>query len=734
MKSKKTGLALLFILVIISFTTLASGQSLRLPKIFSDNMVLQQQLPVVIWGWAEPGTKVSVKFDRQNKTVKSDSDGQWRVELKPLKANSKGQKLTVKTVKETIEFENVLIGEVWLCSGQSNMEWPVSKVDDAKQEIAKADYPLIRHIRIEHVMKPEPLDDVETIKGWEICTPETVPTFTAVGYFFGEELLEKLNVPIGLLHSSWGGSTIEAFTSLEGFKQVPELANYVKQVEASTPSHPTYKKSVTKSIEEAEKWISEAKEKLKIDERVSNMPALNNSTRPLLNWMDPANKHNAMIAGLVPYRIRGSIWYQGEANHTEDMIYVKKTQALVEGWRKAWGQPDLPYYYVQIAPFTYWNEQPHILPPFWEVQAAIEKEISNTGMVVINDVANIKDIHPKNKRPVGYRLAQQALANTYGKDIIDGGPQFDKMKIEAGRLRVSFTRTGSGLATRDSKSPDWFEIAAKDGVFVQADAKIEGNTVVLSSPGVKKPVAMRYAWSMIAEPNLRNIEGFPVSAFQAGKINERYLPDSKVPEAKNYELVYSFDIGNKGTTKKMATYRIDRAKEIGSFDRVAYFLALHKPGESLEYVWLTMDPFVKEAAKLGIPTSSVKHTLMQWVENVTVKTNVDGIRTGEGLKGYIEFWPNSYNAKNAAHIPGASEEVYDFGDTPTGPFEGHGSMQIYIPSEKQTVFAINNWSTGPKTEVGIGNSPVGNPDYTFSKDTADQYQLKRLFVLVRPAK
>ena len=732
MNLKSTRLAVILISLIFVMTTPAAGESLRLPKIFSDNMVLQQQLPVVIWGWAESATKVTVTFERQKKTVKADSEGKWRIELKPLKANSRGDKLIVSTLEETIEFDNVLVGEVWLCSGQSNMEWPMSKVDDAEEEIAAADCPLIRHIRIKHVMKSEPVDDVETVKGWEICTPETVPTFTAVGYFFGAELLEKLNVPIGLLHSSWGGSTIEAFISLEGFRQVPELSDYVQRIEASTPSHPLYKQAVKKSIADAEQWTREAKEALKTDERVSSMPALANSAEPLLNWVDPANKHNAMIAGLVPYRIRGAIWYQGESNHTEDMIYARKTQALVEGWRKAWGQPDLPYYYVQIAPFTYWNEQADILPPFWEVQAAIEKEIPNTGMVVINDVANIKDIHPRNKRPVGYRLAQQALANTYGKDVIDGGPQFDKMKIEDGRLRVFFKRTGSGLTTRDGKEPDWFEIAGENGVFAKAQAKIDGKTVVLNSADVDKPVAMRYAWSMLAEPNLRNIEGFPVSAFRGGKINERFLLDSMVPEAKRFELVYSFDIGNEATTKKVASYRVDRTKEIESFDRVAYFLVLKEAQESPEYVWVTMDPFANEAARLGIPTSSAGKTLMQWVENVTVKTNVDRLKTGEGMKGYLEFWPNNYEAKNAAHIPGASEDAYDFGDTPTGPFEGYGSMQIHIPSEKQTVFAINNWSAGPKTEVGIGNSPVGNPDYTFSGICAEQYELKRLFVLVRP--
>jgi len=414
------------------------------------------------------------------------------------------------------------------------------------------------------------------------------------------------------------------------------------------------------------------------------------------------------------------------------MIYVKKTEALVKGWRRAWDQPDLPYYYVQIAPFTYGNESVHVLPAFWEVQAAIEKQIPHTGMVVTNDVADLKDIHPRNKKPVGHRLAQQALANTYDRDVIDGGPQFQKMDMEDGRLRIRFTRTGSGLTTRDGKSPDWFEITAEDGIFVPAQASIHGDTVVLSSADIKKPVAMRYAWSMLAEPNLRNIEGFPVGAFRAGKINERFIVDSQVPEAKAYELVYSFDIGNTRTNKKTASYRVDRSPEVGSFDRVAYFLALKKADESLKYVWVTMDPFAKEAAKLGVPTSGVGATVTQWVDNVAVKTNVKGLQTGNGLKGYIEFWPNNYNPKNSAHIPGASEDAFDFGDTPTGPFEGYGSMQIHIPSEKQTVLALNNWSTGPKTEVGIGNCPTGNPDYTFSGVTADTYELKRLFVLVRP--
>jgi len=732
MHSKSTGLAVLFLALILMTTSLAAAQSLRLPKVFTDNMVLQQELPVVIWGWAEPAAQVTLTFAGQKKSVKANGQGEWRVQLDPLKVNARGAKLRVSSSEETVEFSNVLVGEVWLCSGQSNMEWPVSQTDNAEQEIKGADFPLIRHIRIEHVMKPEVQDDVDTNKGWEVCTPDTVPTFTAVGYFFGRELLQKLNVPIGLLHSSWGGSNIEAFTALEGFKLVPELSDYVQRIEASTPGHPNYEQAVERSLDDVAKWIQAGQQALAQDRRVPTIPVLADSARPLMNWVDPANKHNAMIAGLVPYRIRGSIWYQGESNHTEDMIYLKKTEALVKGWRKLWGQPELPYYYVQIAPFTYGNESVHVLPAFWEVQAAIEQQIPHTGMVVINDVADLKDIHPRNKQPVGYRLAAQALANTYGRDVVDGGAQFKRMDVEDERLRIHFERTGSGLCTRDSEAPDWFEIAAEDGVFVPAQAQIDGDTVVLSSPDIKKPAAMRYAWSMLAEPNLRNVEGFPVSAFRAGQINERFIVDTKLPEAKAYELVYSFDIGNTRTSKKAASYRVDRSADIGPFDRVAYFLALKKADATLEYMWVSLDPFADEAAKLGVPTASIGATRKQWVDNMAVKTNVQGLKTGKGLKGYIEFWPNNYNPKNSANIPGASEEAFDFGDTPTGPFEGYGSMQIHIPSEKQTVFAMNNWSTGPKTEVGIGNCPTGNPDYTFSGVTADTYQVKRLFVLVRP--
>ncbi|MCP4450928.1 MAG: sialate O-acetylesterase [Planctomycetes bacterium] len=715
---------------ILILSTAALAEPLRLPTIFGDHMVLQRDLPVVIWGWAEPDQTVTVSMGSQEKSVTASQQGQWRVQLAPLQASREGQTLRVKTKDGLVEFGDVLVGEVWLCSGQSNMEWRVGQSDDAEQEIANADCSLIRHIEIDHVMLPEPRDDVASKKGWEVCTPKTVPSFTATGYFFGRELFDQLDVPIGLVNSCWGGSNIEAFTSLEGFRQVPSLSEYVSRIETSQPDNPAYKKAVTETMAAAHNWLAQAEQALEGGQRVTLPPALPKGVLPLMAWADPANKHNAMIQGLVPYRIRGSIWYQGESNHAEGMRYVDKTRALVRGWRQAWGQPDLPYYYVQIAPYVYGEEDPEILPIFWEAQEAIETEIPHTGMVVIHDVGNLRDIHPRNKKPVGRRLALQALNKTYGKDVVSGGPQFDRLMKEGPSLRVWFKRTGSGLVTSDGEAPDWFEIAGENGLFLPAQARIDGKSVVLSHDRMKTPCAMRYAWSKMAEPNLRNREGFSVSPFRAGEIPERALVDGLVKQAKAYSLIYSTDVGAAGTTQKAAAYRVNHAKEIGAFDRVAYFLALKKADAPVQYVWASMDPFVTQATKLGVPTSAVDVTFRMWVRQMTVQSNVPGVVNGEGIKGYIEFWPNNYNATNGHSIENASDEAFDFGDTPVAPRQGYGSMQIHNPAARQTVLAVNKWHEGASADVGIGNSPTGNPDYTF-RSNAGEYQLKRLMVLVR---
>lgn len=471
----------------------AHGQELRLPKVFGDHMVLQQELPVVLWGWGQAGQRVLVQFAGQKQSTDVATDGRWRVTLDPLKASAEGKTLTVKAGDESIAFDDVVVGEVWLCSGQSNMEMAVASCNSAREEIANADYPAIRHIMVEHVVLPDPADDVQTKAGWQRCSPQTAGGFTAAGYYFARELLKELKVPIGLVHSSWGGSMIEPFTSLEGFKAIPELANYVKRIEDATPGHPNYEKAIRSTMEATRKWLADAERALAEGDRVGAVPTLPGEANPLQNWADPANKYNAMIHGLVPYRIRGTIWYQGEANHNDGMLYVKKTEALLAGWRRAWGQPELPHYYVQIAPYHYGDEDPTILPTFWEAQAAIERELPQTGMVVTHDIGDTQDIHPKNKQAVGYRLAALALANTYGKGIVCGGPRFERMVVEGDSVRVFFNRLGGGLVTSDGKAPDAFEIGGENGVFVAAEAKIDGQTIVLCSPEVRRPCAIRYA-------------------------------------------------------------------------------------------------------------------------------------------------------------------------------------------------------------------------------------------------
>jgi sialate O-acetylesterase len=255
---------------------------------------------------------------------------------------------------------------------------------------------------------------------------------------------------------------------------------------------------------------------------------------------------------------------------------------------------------------------------------------------------------------------------------------------------------------------------------------------VLQSPEVHQPCAIRYAWSKLAGPNLRNAEGFPVSAFRCGQLPERAMVDRLVPQAKGYELLYSHDIGSGGTSQNAAAYRVDRAKEVGAFDRVAYFLVLQKDGGPIQYVWASMKPFTTDARRLGIPTVSTQANFHQAVEDMEVLTNVDGVTTGEGMTGYIEFWPSNYGPENTGQVKGASDEAFDFGDTPGTTVAGYGSMQIHNPSAKQTVMALNRWWDAA-IDVGIGNSPEGNPDYTF-RGNAGQYRIKRLMVLVRPVK
>jgi len=402
----------------------------------------------------------------------------------------------------------------------------------------------------------------------------------------------------------------------------------------------------------------------------------------------------------------------------------------VTGWRKLWGEGDFPFYFVQIAPYNYGNN-PETEAEIWEAQTAAANTIPNTGMAVVNDIGNLKDIHPTNKQDVGHRFALLALAKTYGqKNLVYSGPTFKALAVTGDSLRVTFDHIGSGLASRNGKPLDWFEIIdADEGGLVKANARIDGDTVILSAPGVKHPVAMRFAWSGLAEPNLMNAAGLPASAFRAGDQPKRDWLGMNVPEAKDYQVVYDLDLTKLGPAIQ---YDVDNHGNIHKpFDRIAYFVELQDANLNTQDVFVSMDAFTDNLGKIGVPVFGSGADFQQNVANLDVFSNIKGIATGTGLNGgNIEFWPNNYARANSANVPNASSDVFDFGDQRTDPTDGYGSMQVHNHDARQTLFAINHWREGAHADVGIGNQTKNNPDWTFAGN-AGSYHAMRLRVLVR---
>ncbi|NLZ01690.1 MAG: sialate O-acetylesterase [Pirellulaceae bacterium] len=704
----------------------ACRADVRLPKIFGPKMVLQREMPIPVWGWADPGEKVSVKLGSgRAETATAGDDGAWRVTL-PAQPAGGPTDLTVSG-KNTIRLEDLLIGEVWLCSGQSNMEWVVANCDRAADEIAAADYPQIRHIQIPKTPAGFPQDDVNA--AWTVCTPQTAGAYTAVGFFFGRALHKELKVPVGLINSSWGGTRIEPWTPPCGFAGEPNLADIYRQVKLADPADPSYKARLRTYLEDLETWLGKAKTALAGELPLDGSPAYPAELLPLAGHQAPATLYNGMIHPLVPFAIRGAIWYQGESNHVEGMLYFDKMKALVGGWRQVWNQGAFPFLYVQIAPYQYGSE-PAVLPAFWEAQAKA-LEIPNTGMAVVHDIGNLKDIHPRNKQDVGARLARIALAKTYGREgLVYSGPTFKSLALEGGKLRVMFDHAGGGLVARDGKPLSWFEIIGEETDFVPAEAAIDGDSVVLSSPEVKRPLAVRFAWHKLAEPNLANKEGLPAVPFRAGEVPERDWLALKVDEAKQYRLVYDLDLARLGAEIQ---YNVDRRAAVSApFDRIAYFLELQKAGEPTRYVYVSMDAFTNDLSKIAVPTFASQASFQQAVGKLNVVSNVPGIVTGTGLEGgNIEFWPNNYGPANTANVPHASGDLWDFGDDMSAaPVDGYGSMQVHNHQAKQTLFAINQWKGAAAADIGIGNSEGRTRDWTFTSN-ASQYAVKRLRVLVR---
>lgn len=718
--------AALLLSALVATAATPAAAEVRLPGFFGDHMVLQQEMPLPVWGWADPGQSVTVTLGDNKATAKADDKGSWKVELPAMKAGGGPQKLTVTAGGKTITLSDILLGEVWLCSGQSNMEWTVQSSKNAAEEIAAANYPEIRQIKFNHLTSVAPQDDVKGT--WLVCSPQTAGGFTACGYFMGRKLNQELKVPIGLINSSWGGTRIEPWTPPVGFAGVEELKDLSGMVQRRTPGTPENTALTKKHMADVEKWLADAKAKEAAGEPIPASPAAPEDLQPHVGAGDPTAIYNSMIHPLIGLPFRGAIWYQGESNHGEGMLYTRKMEALIEGWRKLWNMGDFPFFYVQIAPYMYGDEKPEVLAEFWEAQDAA-RAIPNTGMVVINDVATLNDIHPPMKQEVGLRLANLALRDVYGqKEVVADGPTFKELKQEKGALRVVFDNVADGLKSRDDQPLTHFEVIGVDSGWVKADAKIDGNSVILTSKEVDQPVAMRFAWHKLAEPNLVNSAGLPTSAFRAGEVPK---PDAlpKVGAAKGYQVIYDLDLAK---LTGGVQYDVDNSDKQIRFDRIGYLLELQTDSGERKAAFVSMEAFTDDLTKIGVPTFASGASFQQPVKSLTVWTMGADLATGEDLSGgNIEFWPNNYATVNAAKVPGASDNLYDFGDGKFEPTNGYGSMQVHNGSAKQTVFALNHWGAGSNADIGIGNSSGETRDWTFSGN-ATQYLHKRLRVLVHP--
>lgn len=672
--------------------------SLKLPAIFADGMVLQREMPIPVWGWAKAGDKVTVtlggegagKIDLNSSgpqigslllsaAATADANGVWMAKLPAQKAGGPFTLTVAVAGGSTIELHDVLIGEVWICSGQSNMEMTVGQSLNADQEAAEANYPMIREFKIPPLTTLRPQDDVPG--KWTTCSPATVKGFTAAGYFFARKIHQELGVPVGLINNSWGGKQIEPFTPREALAAEPTLAARLADVDAALKAPPIDKAEFDAKVAANLKAIEEVK-KVEADEnaikkmadpaletadwkemklpqdwkktdlgdydgvvwfrKVVDIPAdwaghelilqlspVDETDVTLFNgvevgrtgsvakndylkywnvartykvpasavkggktvlavrvinlayaaglWSEkpcemlllpsdisdakpitlngawkykpilqipaapvkpgviilPTTLWNAMVRPLVPFAIRGVLWYQGEANLSDGFpLYTLKMQTLVSGWRKAWGQGDFPFYYVQLAPFTY-GQGSTALPRQWEAQTAA-LSIPNSGMACTVDIGDPVNIHPKHKQEVGDRLARWALAKTYGQDkLVYSGPMFKSVEFKDGKAIVKFDHVHGGLASRDDKDLTWFTILGEDSpttmpaaapgaqqapvavkLFVPAQAKIDGDTVVVWSDHITKPTAVRFAWDQVASPNLMNKEGLPAVPFR----------------------------------------------------------------------------------------------------------------------------------------------------------------------------------------------------------------------------
>jgi sialate O-acetylesterase len=550
-------------LALVSVFSLSNSlrADVALPKIFGDHMVLQRDITVPIWGSAAPGEAVTVKAGGVTGNVTADSNGKWMIKLSGLKASTTPIDVTV-TGKNTITFHDVLVGDVWICSGQSNMEFSEPLEISSKDELPKANHPEIRLFFVPKVPAKIPAEDIgpspkdKPLEGsWQVCTPDALKGagdwggFSAVGYVFGREINAFTHQPVGLISNCWGGMPAQAYTSLESLKGNPALQHYVNDYDSFIKNFDalvdTYHKDMDAWPAKLQKWKDDNKAAIDTfaqwkqqaaDAAAKNQPAPPKPPEPKLNPpVDPAKNpriptvlFNGMVHPLIPYAIKGAIWYQGEANAGAPVEYRTLFPTMITDWRTQWAQGDFPFFFVQLANFM--KRQPDPGNSNWaalrEAQAKT-LSLANTGMAVTIDIGEGEDIHPRDKEDVGHRLSLAALDVAYGQKAEDSGPVYQSMTVEGNKIRIKLDHVGQGLTTGvppphfhpgEARTVDptvqGFALAGADQKFVWAHAVIDGDTVVVSSDTVTTPVAVRYAWADNPANNLYNKDGLPAVPFR----------------------------------------------------------------------------------------------------------------------------------------------------------------------------------------------------------------------------
>ena len=484
---------------------------IRLPHVLSDHMVLQQKTSVPIWGWATPGEPIRVAASWQVMAVstRADDSGYWMVRIDTPQAGGPFEIEIAAT--NTVRLTDVLVGEVWFASGQSNMGMPVAKrptwkhgILNWEEEVANANHP---NIRLFHVRKrAADRAQADTDGEWLACDPDSVREFSAVAYFFGRMLHRELDVPVGLFDASFGGSRAAAWMTPKWLRSDPDFQPILQRFDEAVDHYPA---AIAKYNQDRAEWQQQVERAEKTGVRPPRPPR-----RPLGpgHPHSPTALYNGMVTPILPYGIRGVIWYQGESNRERAFQYRKLCPALIRNWRDDWGQGQFPFYFVQIGPFPY-RQEPLAAAELREAQR-LALSVPHTGMVVTTDIANPADLHPQNKQDVGRRLALWALAGDYGRSEIEySGPLYRRMEIAGNRIRVYFDHVGGGLVAGGNEPLSHFTIAGDDQSFHEAEAMIEGETVIVQSPKVDAPTAVRFGWSNDAVPNLFNRAGLPASPF-----------------------------------------------------------------------------------------------------------------------------------------------------------------------------------------------------------------------------